>query len=108
MSVLDKQCIKCSSTDLEYYEEPPDVDWGTNDWLQCNDCGQWQDEEAEGVMTLEQVNNSFEESIKPLVEAKYGRHDFIALREAYSNYTDMLCKDGQITPQQYHEMDNPY
>ena len=34
--------------------------------------------------------------------------DVIAKREAWSNYTDSLCKDGLITEKQYREWTNPF
>jgi len=35
-------------------------------------------------------------------------NDDIALREDYKNYTDMLCKDGQISDYAYSNWDNPF
>lgn len=34
--------------------------------------------------------------------------DRTALREAWNNYTDSLCKDGMITERQYETWTNPY
>ena len=36
------------------------------------------------------------------------RGDFIAKREYFNNYTDMLCKDRQITEKQYNTWSNPF
>jgi hypothetical protein len=36
------------------------------------------------------------------------KYDDIALREDFNNYTDMLCKDGQISDWAYHNWDNPF
>ena len=58
-------------------------------------------------MTYEQVVAVFEENIKPLVIEQYG-DDYIAMREAFNDYTDMLCKDGSISNNMYNDMDNPY
>lgn len=43
-----------------------------------------------------------------ITEVKDKYNDDIALREDYNNYTDMLCKDGQITQYLYDNMDNPF
>lgn len=34
--------------------------------------------------------------------------DKVALREAWNNYTDSLCKDGMITEHQYDTWSNPF
>jgi len=34
--------------------------------------------------------------------------DKIAKREAWNNYTDMLCKNGYISNYQYNNWTNPY
>jgi hypothetical protein len=34
--------------------------------------------------------------------------DTVWKREAWNNFTDYLCKDGQITPQQYDSWSNPF
>ena len=34
--------------------------------------------------------------------------DIIAKREAFNDYTDMLCKDGQISVKQYETWTNPF
>jgi hypothetical protein len=36
------------------------------------------------------------------------RHDKPALREAWNNYTDRLCKEGRITQRQYDTWLNPF
>ena len=34
--------------------------------------------------------------------------DSTAKREAFNDYTDMLCKDGQISVKQYETWTNPF
>jgi hypothetical protein len=34
--------------------------------------------------------------------------DTVALAEEWNNYTDYLCKTGDITSKQYETWDNPY
>ena len=36
------------------------------------------------------------------------RGDTIAKAEAWNDYTDMLCKDGEITVNQYNNWTNPF
>ena len=36
------------------------------------------------------------------------RGDKVALRESWNNFTDSLCKDGEITDYQYNNWSNPY
>ena len=36
------------------------------------------------------------------------RDDYVAKREFFNNYTDMLCKDGVITSKQYETWSNPF
>jgi hypothetical protein len=56
----------------------------------------------------ERLCESFKDEIEPAVIAKYGPDDIVALREAFNNWTDGLCKDGEITDEMYDTMDNPY
>ena len=36
------------------------------------------------------------------------RGDKVAMREFWNNFTDMLCKDGEITENQYNAWSNPF
>lgn len=57
------------------------------------------------LMTYEEVNESF----RSLIEASnIPADDVIWLREEWNNYTDSLCKDKRITPDNYEDWDNPY
>lgn len=38
----------------------------------------------------------------------YFRGDVVAQREYFNDYTDSLCKDGQITAKQYDSWTNPF
>jgi hypothetical protein len=38
---------------------------------------------------------------------EYGRPDYALRTEAWNNFTDSLCKDGQITIEQYESWDCP-
>lgn len=65
-------------------------------------------EEYENYMRQEDIIASFEENILPGVVERYGKDDEIAIRTAFNDYTDALCKDGQISEWQYSNGDNPY
>jgi hypothetical protein len=56
------------------------------------------------VMTWAQACNVWNEEILPLVQEHYeadGLPDWPARREEWNNWTDSLCKDGQISDWQY-------
>lgn len=58
-------------------------------------------------MNKSQVLRHFREYIAPMVREQYGR-DAIAMREAFNDYTDSLCKEGVITNHQYNTWTNPF
>ncbi len=41
-------------------------------------------------------------------QKQYRKDDTIAKREAWNNYTDALCKDGEISSKQYDTWTNPF
>jgi len=56
------------------------------------------------MMTKAQVVAEFKESVLPLIRKQYEQdrqRDLPARREAWNNYTDMLCKDGSISDHAY-------
>lgn len=55
-------------------------------------------------LTKKQALEEFRRYIWPSSPYK----DAIAKREAWNNYTDMLCKDRQITDAQYESWTNPF
>lgn len=62
-------------------------------------------------MTKKQAVEFFREEILPVIKENYeqdGITDKPARREAWNNFTDSLCKDGQITLKQYETWDNPF
>ena len=52
--------------------------------------------------TEEQLSELFDNEVLPLVVEQYGEDDIIAINTAYNDWTDMLCKDGEITDEQYN------
>ena len=58
-------------------------------------------------MNEEMVVMNFEAFILPQVQEQYEQDGIIdgpARREAFNNYTDMLCKDGDITEELYNKI----
>lgn len=55
-------------------------------------------------LTKEQVLQMFRE----VHQGAFERGDDIARREAWNNYTDMLCKNGEISVKQYENWSNPF
>jgi len=63
------------------------------------------------VLTREQAIAQFMEYIVPGVlrlEKRYNRHPDLPLRrEEWNNYTDALCKNGEISDWQYENWSQP-
>lgn len=53
-------------------------------------------------MTLHDAFTQWRDEIRPHVIAQYGEDDSVALSESWNDYTDALCKDGELTALQYH------
>lgn len=54
------------------------------------------------MYTYVQAFEAWKEDIRPAVVAQYGAGDLPALNESWSDYTDGLCKDGELSALQYH------
>jgi hypothetical protein len=54
------------------------------------------------MKTIAQLFAEFNENIKPLVIEQYGADDTPAMSEAWNDFTDSECKEGQITDLIYH------
>lgn len=61
-----------------------------------------------GAISSEQeLSDIFDDSdIPQMVIDEYGADDIPAMSEAFNNWTDMLCKDGELHETQYHEYCN--
>ena len=62
------------------------------------------------VMTFAQACETFTLDLLPMVQAVYeqdGIADMPARREAWNNWTDALCSDGQISDWQYMNWGHP-
>ncbi len=61
-------------------------------------------------MTKKQAVAEYRETVLPAVRQQYerdGRIDKPARAEAWNNFTDYLCKSGQITMRQYETWGHP-
>jgi len=59
-------------------------------------------------MNKRDVLEEFKRDILPIIVQQYGKNDKPAVSQAWNDYTDMLCKDGQITQRQYDTWTNPF
>ena len=53
-------------------------------------------------MTEQELTDLFNETILPAIIAHYGADDKVAVRTAFNDWTDGLCKGGHITDDQYN------
>ena len=53
------------------------------------------------IASEDALSKLFDEEVLPSVVEQYGEDDTIAIREAFNDWTDMLCKDGEIHSEQY-------
>lgn len=61
-------------------------------------------------MTREEAIQLYRERVLPEVKKQYeqdGRIDKPARAEAWNNFTDALCKNGDITMKQYETWEHP-
>lgn len=59
-------------------------------------------EEIGAIASEEELSERFDDECAPHVIAQYGEGDEPALNEAFNNWTDALCKDGDLHPLQYN------
>lgn len=54
------------------------------------------------ISSEEDLSDRFDNDVALLVIEQYGEDDKIAMSEAFNNWSDSLCKDGEIHPEQYN------
>lgn len=54
------------------------------------------------MITLAQAFANWNEDIRPMVVEMFGENDDPAMSESWNDYTDSLCKDGELCALQYH------
>lgn len=55
------------------------------------------------IASEEELSERFDDEILPHVIEKYGEDDQPAINEAFNDWTDMLCKDGDLHDEQYNK-----
>ncbi len=60
-------------------------------------------EEMGYISSEDELSIMFDEQVAPLVIEQYGADDEPAMSEGFNNWSDSLCKDGEIHPLQYSE-----
>lgn len=55
------------------------------------------------IASESELSELFDSDIAPLVIAEYGESDSVAMNEAFNNWSDGLCKNGEIHPEQYSQ-----
>ena len=60
-------------------------------------------EEMGYIGSEDALSELFDELISEAVVVQYGADDIPAMSEAFNNWSDSLCKDGEIHPLQYDQ-----
>ena len=60
-------------------------------------------EEVGAISSEQELSDLFDESIAPMIVEQYGKNDEPAMAEGFNNWTDNLCKDGELHPEQYND-----
>ena len=55
------------------------------------------------ISSEDELSERFDDEIAPLVIEQYGEDDEPAMSEAFNDWTDSLCKDGEIHEEQYNK-----
>lgn len=59
--------------------------------------------EDNGMIASEyELSKRFDEEILPYVIEQYSADDKIAINESFNDWTDSLCKGGELHPEQYN------
>jgi hypothetical protein len=53
------------------------------------------------IASEDELSKRFDEEVLPGVIEHYSEDDSVAINEAFNDWTDMLCKDGEIHDEQY-------
>jgi hypothetical protein len=53
------------------------------------------------IASEEELSKRFDEDVLPSIIEQYGEDDEPAISEGFNNWTDALCKDGELHPEQY-------
>jgi hypothetical protein len=53
------------------------------------------------IASESELSERFDRDVLPDVIAQYGESDSVAINEAFNDWTDSLCTDGELHPAQY-------
>ena len=56
-----------------------------------------------GIDSEQALSDRFDEDIAPLVVEQYGEYDKPAMNQAFNDWSDSLCKDGELHESQYSQ-----
>ena len=56
-----------------------------------------------GIDSEQALSDRFDDEIAPLIIDQYGEGDKPAMNEAFNNWSDSLCKDGELHEIQYSQ-----
>ena len=59
--------------------------------------------ENNGIASEEQLSEMFDRDVAPSVHKQYGKDDLPAIMETFNNWSDLLCKQGYLHPEQYNQ-----
>lgn len=59
--------------------------------------------EVGNISSEDELSERFDNEIAPLIIKQYGEDDEAAMNEAFNNWTDALCKEGEIHTEQYNQ-----
>ncbi len=55
-----------------------------------------------GIDSEQALSERFDAEVLPAVIEQYGESDSVAINEAFNNWSDGLCKDGDLHSEQYN------
>ena len=59
--------------------------------------------EVGAIASEEELSERFDEDILPWVINQYGEDAQPAINESFNNWSDALCEDGELHPEQYNK-----
>lgn len=89
-------------------QEKLDTEYSDSDLLDLVDmtelevCEYWADE-YHAISSEQELSDLFDDEIAPAIIETFGDDDKPAMREAFNNWTDSMCRDHMIADIQYQE-----
>jgi len=59
--------------------------------------------DRDGIDSEQELSARFDEDIAPLVIEQHGEDDWPAMNQAFHDWSDSLCKDGELHELQYSQ-----